>query len=68
MYTQMKLILGNKEKEVEVEGEEKIEEVLKKQEINPLTVVVKKNGKITPLRDKVKDSDKLEVITAVSQG
>ena len=46
----------------------KIEDVLRKVGINPVTVLVKKNERLVPVEEKVKDGDVLELIPVVSGG
>jgi len=45
-----------------------IEDVLKKLKINTETVIVKRNNCITPVEEKIRDNDKIEIINVVSGG
>lgn len=57
------------EKEVEIEkSKAKILDVLEILGIDPESVIVKKNGEITPEIDSIEDGDELEIIRVVTGG
>jgi len=62
----MRLKINNKDKEIEFSG--KIKELLKKENINPETIVVIKNGEVISEDERVKNEDELELISVVSGG
>jgi thiamine biosynthesis protein ThiS len=57
-----------KTKEMKVKNGSKIADVLKELGINRETVLVRRNGKIVPEEEKIKDRDKIEVIRITSGG
>jgi len=54
-------------KQVELEGST-VKDLLEKLEINPVTVVISKNGEIVSELASVKDKDKIELLSVVSGG
>ncbi|MFB6088772.1 MAG: MoaD/ThiS family protein [Candidatus Aenigmatarchaeota archaeon] len=56
------------EREIEVEKNNKIEDVLDKAGINKETVIVKRDGKVIPPEEDVNDGDYLELIRIISGG
>lgn len=62
----MKLKFDNKIKELEFFG--KIKELLKRENINPETVVVLKNGEVISEDERVQNDEELELISVVSGG
>ncbi len=65
----VRIITENEERTVDInEKGVKIEDVLRKAGINPVTVLVKKNESLVPVEEKVKDGDVLELIPVVSGG
>ncbi|HOI18798.1 MAG TPA: MoaD/ThiS family protein [Candidatus Woesearchaeota archaeon] len=62
----MKLKYENKIKEIEFFG--KVKELLKKENINPETVVVVKNGEVISEDERVNNDEELELISVVSGG
>lgn len=61
-------IVGDKEKEIEIESNSKISKILKKLEINPETVIVKKGDLVVPLEEKIKKGEEIKIIKVVSGG
>lgn len=61
-------IVGDKEKEIEIEPNSKISKILKKLEINPETVIVKKGDLVVPLEEKIKKGEEIKIIKVVSGG
>ncbi len=55
-------------KSVEVPEKSSIENVLDKMGINPETVVVMRNGEVTPEFETVSNGDEIEIIDIVSRG
>ena len=69
LIMKVKIISEDEEKVINVDDEEiKIEDLLRKEGINPVTVLVKKNEELVPVEDTVKDGDILELIPVVSGG
>jgi sulfur carrier protein len=62
----MRLKFEKETKEIDFCG--KIKELLKRQNINPETVVVLKNGEVISEDERIKDEDELELISVVSGG
>jgi len=58
----------NEKKEIEIEENINVKQLLEKLGINPVEVVVVKNGKIVVEGEKLKDGDELKLISVVSGG
>ena len=64
----MKIVLDDgTTKELQIE-EAVIEDILARLEINPVEVIVAKNGKITSERDLVQSDDQLKIIRIIHGG
>ena len=59
--------LGKKHS-IELKPGSPIKNLLEKMNINPVTVLVGKNGEIVPETDSVKKGDKIEIIRTISGG
>ena len=57
-----------KKKTVEIAENSTIKDVLDKLEINPVTVVISKNKEIVSELAKIKEKDKIELLSVVSGG
>ena len=65
----MRVIINNQqEKEINIDGEITINELLKKLNLNRESVVVIVNGEIKVEEEKVKNSDEVKIISAISGG
>ena len=65
----MRVIINNQqEKEINIDGEITINERLKKLNLNRESVVVIVNGEIKVEEEKVKNSDEVKIISAISGG
>jgi len=62
------IVVSGEEKDINLVKGETVSDVLKKAEINPETVIVKKNKTIIPDDEEVKDGDTLYVLKVVSGG
>lgn len=58
----------NKEQIIEIERNTTIRKLLKKLNINPVEVVVVKNGRIVIESEKINDGDEIKIISTVSGG
>ncbi len=59
---------GKDEKEIEIEENSKIKDVLNSLNINAEEVVIKRNNELCTEEDKIKSGDYLEIIRVVSGG
>ena len=62
------VVFGDKLMQVKIKEGSTIEDALKKLGINTETVIVKRNSYITPIEEKVRDNDRIEIINVVSGG
>ena len=58
----------NKEKTIELGNNATIKDLLKKMEINPVTVIVSKNNDVVLEDEKLKDKDDIKIISVISGG
>ena len=58
----------NKEKTMELANNSSVKDLLAKMKINPVTVIVSKNDNIIPEDEKLKDKDKVRLISVISGG
>lgn len=58
----------SKEKTIELAGNPSVKDLLTKIEINPETVIVSRNDEIITLDEKLKDKDKIKLISVISGG
>lgn len=58
----------NEEKIVKLKGIKNIKQLLEKLNINPVEVVIVKNGKIVIESEKINDGDEIKIIPTVSGG
>ncbi|MEA2003553.1 MAG: MoaD/ThiS family protein [archaeon] len=59
---------GNKDKNIEIDSNQRISDIMKKMDINAETVIVKVNGAIEPEDITLKKEDKIEIIKIISGG
>lgn len=64
----VRVLWRDKTKSVEVPEKSSIENVLDKMGINPETVVVTRDGEVTPEFEAVSNGDEIEIIDIVSRG
>ncbi|MDP4012275.1 MAG: sulfur carrier protein ThiS [Candidatus Nanoarchaeia archaeon] len=58
----------NKKEKVELPEGSTLKDLLTKLKINPVTVVISKNGEVVAEIAKIKDKDKIELLSVVSGG
>ena len=58
----------NKEKEVEIGSSTTVKGLLKKMDINPVTVIVSKNNGIVMEDEKLNEKDYIKIISVISGG
>ena len=58
----------NKEKTIELDKDSLIKDLLIKMKINPVTVIVSKNNNVIVEDKKLKDKDKIRLISVISGG
>ncbi|MCK5451833.1 MAG: MoaD/ThiS family protein [Candidatus Aenigmarchaeota archaeon] len=58
----------NKDKNIEIDSNQRISDIMKKMDINAETVIVKVNGAIEPEDITLKKEDKIEIIKIISGG
>ena len=58
----------NSEKILQLEGSIKVKELLKKMNINPVTVIVSKNNSIITEDESLGDKDDIKIISVISGG
>ena len=58
----------NREKTVELNDNATIKDLLKKMEINPVTVIVSRNNDVVLEDEKLKDKDDIKIISVISGG
>jgi len=58
----------NKEKTIEIDENISVKELLKKMNINPVTVIVSKNNNIILEDEQLKDKDDIKIISVISGG
>lgn len=61
-------VMGEKEKMLKVKPNSTVLKIIKKLKMNPEIVVVKKNDRIVPLEETLKEGDKVEIIRVISGG
>lgn len=61
-------VFGREQRTVEVKKGSRIIDVLEKLSLNPVEIVVAKNGEVVPEDDFVSDGDKLDFYSVVSGG
>ncbi|NOR85917.1 hypothetical protein GQ473_07435 [archaeon] len=64
----IELLRKGKKKQLAYKKEITLKELLNTQKINTETVLVKLNGTIATLDEKIKDQDKLEILDIISGG
>ena len=64
----MKVILRNPRREVEIEGSASVQEVLRRLEVIPETVLVIRDGRLLMKTDRVAESDTIELRPVISGG
>jgi len=64
----MIIILNDKRKNLEVSSKMKIREILKKEKINPETVIPIKKGEVVSLDSYAKDTDEITLFKVISGG
>lgn len=57
-----------KEKTIELASNSLVRELLEKMKINPVTVIVSKDNNIITEDEKLKDKDKIRIISVISGG
>jgi len=62
------LTFKGKKRSLSVPDGAKVADILQKVEINPETVLVRRSGEIIPETEKLKNGDKLELLSVVSGG
>ena len=58
----------SREKTIELGNNATIKDLLKKMEINPVTVIVSKNNDVVLEDEKLKDKDDIKIISVISGG
>lgn len=58
----------NKEKTVELDKDTSVKDLLKKMNINPVTVIVSKNDNIILEDEKLNEKDDIKIISVISGG
>ena len=58
----------NKEKTIELDNNLSVKDLLKKMNINPVTVIVSKNNNIILEDEKLEDDDEIKIISVISGG
>ena len=58
----------NKEKTIELDNNLSVKDLLKKMNINPVTVIVSKNNNIILEDEKLNDNDDIKIISVISGG
>ena len=58
----------NKEKSIELDSNLSVKDLLKKMNINPVTVIVSKNNNIILEDEKLNDKDDIKIISVISGG
>ena len=58
----------SKEKTIELGNNATIKDLLKKMEINPVTVIVSKNNDVVLEDEKLKEKDDIKIISVISGG
>ena len=58
----------NKKQEIELDDNSTLKDLLTKLNINPVTVVISKNGEIVSELAELKNKDKVELLSVVSGG
>ena len=58
----------NKEKTIELDSNLSVKDLLKKMNINPVTVIVSKNNNIILEDEKLNDNDDIKIISVISGG
>ena len=58
----------NKEKTIELDSNLSVKDLLKKMDINPVTVIVSKNNTIILDDEKLNDNDDIKIISVISGG
>ena len=58
----------NKEKTLELDGNTSVKDLLKKMNINPITVIVSRNDNIILEDEELKDKDDIKIISVISGG
>ncbi|MCK5062543.1 MAG: MoaD/ThiS family protein [Candidatus Aenigmarchaeota archaeon] len=58
----------NKDKNIEIDSNQRISDIMKKMDINAETVIVKVNGAIEPEDITLEKEDKIEIIKIISGG
>ena len=58
----------NREKTIELNDNATIKDLLKKMEINPITVIASKNNDVVLEDEKLKDKDSIKIISVISGG
>lgn len=64
----MRVIINQEEKEISIEREITINELLRKLNLNRESVVVIVNGEIKVEEEKIKEGDEVKIISAISGG
>ena len=59
---------GNKDKNIEIDSNQRVSDIMKKMDINAETVIVKVNGAIEPEDITLEKEDKIEIIKIISGG
>ena len=58
----------NRTHAVELDDDSKVKDVLSKLNINPVTVIVAKNGEVVTKEEKLEENDELKILSVLSGG
>lgn len=64
----MRVILRNPRRELEIDGASRVDEVLRRLEVIPETVLVIRDGELLMKNDRVEDDDTIELRPVISGG